>query len=291
MGQEGPGRASLPSPDPVCGFTSGPHFYYETDLVRQGLSIDLFVGEAQVDQPVRLRLFVNQKPRSTPIDNLQVEHEKLMHVIGMREDLTEFFHIHPAKVSPGMWEVTHLFKLGGTYRIWADVKAKGVSYSFGLPPLKVSEAPMPNGSPKLIKNCATNGSYQIIRLHSGTLTTATTNRLEFSIRNASGRQVFTENFLGSPMHLVIVSEDKSVYLHAHPDTHLPGEGVIRFSQVFPKPGTYKFFAQFRPLDAKLPVNQAILAEFYAQVNPVPTAHLEGETSLQLPTEDSGSKLR
>src|SRR5437588_11245925 len=72
--------APAPSPvpaataDPVCGFTVGPHFYYDAKQVRQGLGVDLVSGEEQVGQPVTLRLLVHQKPRNFPVDRLQLEH-------------------------------------------------------------------------------------------------------------------------------------------------------------------------------------------------------------------------
>ena len=69
------------------------------------------------------------------------------------------------------------------------------------------------------------------------------------------------------MHLVIVKDDLSVYLHAHPD-HQDMDApqpVISFTQLFAKEGRYKLFAQFRPKGTTLPADDAILAEFYLTV--------------------------
>src|SRR5947208_6244323 len=107
-----------PAADPICGFIAGPHVYSETSQIKQGLSVDIFLGQPRVNQPVTLRFFIHQKPRNNPVDQLQIEHEKFIHVLGVREDLKEFFHLHPLKVSPGMWEVSHTFTEPGNYKIW-----------------------------------------------------------------------------------------------------------------------------------------------------------------------------
>src|SRR4051812_17084058 len=108
----------MPLNEPICGFQAR-YFYLNADAVKQGLSVDLFVGDLQTHSPVTFRFLVNQKPRSIPVDELQVEHEKLFHVIGVREDLKEFFHIHPTKVDSGLWAVDHVFTNGGNYQIWS----------------------------------------------------------------------------------------------------------------------------------------------------------------------------
>lgn len=102
MAQENSFRASATN-EAVCGFIVGPAFYSEAAKVKQGLAVDLFVGDARTDQPLKLRFYINQRPGGQPVDNVQIEHEKFMHLIGVREDLSEFFHIHPLKVAPGMW--------------------------------------------------------------------------------------------------------------------------------------------------------------------------------------------
>ena len=68
-----------------------------------------------------------------PVDDLQVEHEKLMHVIGVREDLGAFIHIHPQRAAPGLWDIIHIFTNVGRYQIWSDIKHRGAVYSVAHP--------------------------------------------------------------------------------------------------------------------------------------------------------------
>jgi hypothetical protein len=227
--------------------------------------VDLIAGEISIGSPARFRLFVHQRPRSTAIDNLQVEHEKLMHLIGVRDDLSQFFHIHPLKVSPGTWEVTHTFAEGGTYQLWVDVKWKGVSYSLALPPIKVLGEIHTPKPPNCAGDLAAVGDYHV-RLHRDGIPRSTqTNILQFEFTDNQGQPSPVENFLGAPMHLVLVNEERTAFLHAHPESHLPGASLVKFNQVFNLPGRYKLFAQFRPQTAKLPPDEALLAEFCVEV--------------------------
>jgi hypothetical protein len=68
------------------------------------------------------------------------------------------------------------------------------------------------------------------------------------------------------MHLVIVKDDLSVYLHAHPENMVGGAGPINFKQSFTKPGAYRLFAQFRPRNTTLPADKAILVNFQVRVD-------------------------
>src|SRR5215467_3197373 len=87
--------AELPAGDPVCGNSAGLRYYSEAVQVKSGPCVDLLTLEAKAGEPVDLRFFVSEKRSWRPLGKLQVQHEKFMHVIGVREDLNEFFHIHP----------------------------------------------------------------------------------------------------------------------------------------------------------------------------------------------------
>jgi hypothetical protein len=261
---DGSGQSKgLAANDPVCGFLA-KHFYLETIAVKQGVSVELIAGEPRIDRPVALRFFVNEKPRSVPLDDLQVEHEKLIHVFGVRDDLREFFHVHPAKVGPGMWAVRHTFARGGNYKLWSDVKYRGVSYSFGHPILSIPAADSAVEARETTISSERDG-YKLSFGHPDQMKVGTTNRLEFVIRDAEGNVVATDNFLGAAMHLVAVKDDLSVFLHGHPDNHSVVTTNVFFNQMFPQAGNYRLFVQYRPGPAKLPMDEALLAEFPVRV--------------------------
>jgi hypothetical protein len=204
------------------------------------------------------------------VDRLQIEHGKFMHVIGVSDDLEDFFHIHPERASPGMWQVTHTFARPGTYKIWSDLKYRGTSYSFSHPLLSIVGGPRLKPEVMTLEDSQTASGCQVCFQHPDTFTVARTNQFQFVIRDAAGNPLDTENFLGSPMHLIIVKDDLSVYLHAHPESRREGGGPITFRQSFNKPGEYRLFAQFRPWHSKLPPEDAILAKFQVRVETAET---------------------
>ena len=136
VAQETIGRLSPPG-EAICGY-AGSYFAIEASQVKQGLSVQLLAGDAEDSRPVPLRFRVCQMPQGTPVDDLQVEHERLMHVIGVREDLGAFLHIHPQRAASGLWEIVHVFTNAGRYQIWSDIKHRGTVYSFAHPRFTVA---------------------------------------------------------------------------------------------------------------------------------------------------------
>jgi hypothetical protein len=206
-------------------------------------------------------------PQGTPVDDLQVEHEKLMHVIGVREDLGAFIHIHPQRAAPGIWEVINVFTNAGRYQIWSDIKHQGTVYSFAHPRFSVAGVARatPRGPVPRLQDC--KGGYDILLKSSEPiLVVGKTNSFEVIVREETGNQVGTDFFLGALMHFVVVKDDLSVYRHAHAREHWKSGRTVSFEQVFPQPGLYKIFAQFRPEKTKLPPDDAILAEFWVKVD-------------------------
>ncbi len=123
----GPG---LRPDEEICGFT-GNVLRFDAASVRQGLAVELLAGDVQAHHPATLRFLVNLKPRNLPVDDLQVEHEKFIHVLGVRDDLSDFIHLHPRKAGPGWWAVSYTFTNSGRYKFWTQVKYRGVAYVFG----------------------------------------------------------------------------------------------------------------------------------------------------------------
>lgn len=265
VAQETLGR-SIPPGEVICGY-AGSYFAIEASRVKQGLSVQLLAGEAAVSQPVPLRFRVSQMPQGMPVDDLQVEHEKLMHVIGVREDLGAFLHIHPQRAASGLWEIIHAFTNAGRYQIWSDIKHRGAVYSFAHPRFTVTgeSRAAPRGAIPQLQD--QKGGYDIsLNPAELALVAGKTNSFEVIVRDESGNQVGTEFFLGALMHFVIVKDDLSVYRHAHAKEHWKSGRTVSFEQVFPKPGLYKIFAQFRPQKTKLPPDEAILAAFWVRVD-------------------------
>jgi hypothetical protein len=257
--------ADLPAADPVCGDSSGLRYSSEAVQVKSGPCVDLLTLEAQAGEPVALRFFVSEKRSGRPFEKLQVQHEKFMHVIGVREDLSEFFHIHPRNEGPGLWVTSHTFAKGGKYKIWSDIAVSGAVFSLAEPTLVVSGEQGAAAKPVTFTERVTVSGFEVSLAHTEPLIAPGTNEFVFTIRDRAGALIRTEDFLGAPMHMIVLKEDLSDYRHAHPEPHAPDASDIRFRQILDQPGKYKIFAQFRPFGKHLPPEEAVLAEFNINV--------------------------
>lgn len=258
--------AAAPAPrEAICGY-AGSYRALEAGAIQQGLTVEMLVGDAAAAQPVPLRFRVIRRPTAVPVDDLQVEHEKLLHVIGVREDLASFVHLHPQRTAPGLWEIVHTFSNAGRYQFWTDIKQRGTVLSFAQPRLLVAgEGTVlpPPPVPKL--EDAVSGFRVTLNSRQAWLVAGRTNFFEVSVRDPVGNPVGTEFYLGALMHVIIIKDDLSVYTHAHATEHEKSRQPVSFQHVFPQAGDYKIFAQFRPQKTPLPTDGALLAQFWVRV--------------------------
>ena len=278
--------------------------YHEVADVAEGLAFSMKTEPSfpKAGEAATMTFFVEMRPGNTPYDDLIIEHEKYLHVIGLRDDLGQFFHIHPQKIDAGLWEAPYVFKEPGMYKVYVDVADASGNHSFGQKKFTVTAGEgefAKINSPKIefMKNVI-EGNYQVALEHDEPLVTGRESVVRLTVHDTSGRGVELENFLGVPMHLAVISQDLTQYLHTHPADEAAHEGgVIDESQPhthsflptktalahvetggpqiesepaaflvpFEKAGIYRMFAQFRPRVANLPADEALTAEFFVKV--------------------------
>lgn len=272
----------------------GASQYHEEGEVAEGLAVNLNVTPVPVSvgTTTRLDFFVNEKPGNipVPVSTLELEHTKLMHVIGVRDDLNEFFHIHPLPTAtPGILSVDHVFGKPGAYKVWSEIKQDGVNRSFGHPEFSVlGEGPRSEKQVSFGRNVIA-GPYQVLLELEEPVAKGHEHELAFDIHTLTGREVEVEPYLGAAMHLTIIKDDWKQFIHTHPETEggdhhslgiLPfakahteegstesvGEDeAVNFHVTFPEPGLYKAFAQFRPAGIELPPDEALTVSFWIKV--------------------------
>lgn len=207
--------------------------YHEEGDVKDGLIVNLNISPVPYNTgiPLSLDFFVNQKPGNVPVlaSQLQLEHEKLMHVIGVRSDMNEFFHIHPEFLAdnPSIFSIDHIFNKPGSYKIWSEVKKDGVNYSFGHPEVNVNgsglkeEKPFDKTQGKQVsfsRNIII-GNYQVSVETGDTVVMAREVDISFDIHSLTGMEIEVEQYLGADMHLSIIKDDWKQFMHVHPEGH------------------------------------------------------------------------
>jgi hypothetical protein len=81
----------------------------------------------QAGRPTHLSLVVIEQKVGETINQLDIMHGKLLHlVIVNSEDLSHFAHFHPnLDKETGIFHIAHTFQKAGKYKMWIAVKPKG----------------------------------------------------------------------------------------------------------------------------------------------------------------------
>ena len=171
------------------------------------------------------------------VRDFDVEHEKRMHLIIARRDLTGFQHLHPEQAADGTWTTDVTLADAGSYRLFADFARDGESYTLASDLRVDGEAdlrPLPAPEPTAVSD----GGYDV-RLDSGPVRPGEEADLRFTITK-DGETVHTEPYLGAGGHLVALREGDLAFLHVH-----PMDDGVNFAATFPTEGGYRLFLQFK----------------------------------------------
>ncbi len=173
------------------------------------------------------------------VRDFDVEHEKRMHLIVARRDLTGFQHLHPEQANDGSWAVRVRLDEPGSYRLFADFSNQEEPYTLATDLRVDGDArlhPLPAPSPTSVSD----GGYDVA-LDAGEAHPGAEANLKFTITK-DGRPVEPEPYLGAGGHLVALREGDLAFLHVHPTEH---DGAVAFAATFPTDGRYRLFLQFK----------------------------------------------
>ena len=187
-----------------------------------------------------------QDDDGAPIKSFDTLHEKLVHLIVVREGLDEFAHLHPDVDASGMMTGEFTFPKGGKYRLFADHQPQGKSPGLAAGELVVAGDDTPAAA--LVPNASPEVTVGEIKAHVTIAPGAQETTVRFHFVGADDQPVDDlQPYLGAMGHLVIISADGSEYVHAHPlsEAKSAPDGVVEFAAHFPKPGIYKAWGQFQ----------------------------------------------
>lgn len=228
-------------------------------------------AEVKAGAPATI-VFTVKDQKGATIKDLQVVHEKPMHLLVVSNDLAEFSHVHPEPQADGTYKVTHTFPSGGGYKLYADFTPPGAKQVVERFDMTVAGEARPQT--QLVEDkplTKTVESLTVTMFPDKPLRTGQDLMLNFAIADAQTGQPVTdlEKYLGALAHFVIINEDTTEFLHAHPmepDEMLKGvmdhgasskkqQSADKNAQVrtpaisahtsFPRAGLYKVWAQFQ----------------------------------------------
>ena len=187
--------------------------------------------EAGPATPFRFRL---EGPDRTTVQRFEQLHERELHLIVVRRDLTGFQHVHPARAADGSWSIALDLRQAGTWRAFADFSPTGGPGQLTLGvDLQVAGSFVPGAAPAASAPADPSLAVAFERRGSG---------VDITVRR-DGAVIEPEPYLGARGHLVALRAGDLAYLHVH-----PGEGgapAVRFVAELPTPGTYALFFDYQ----------------------------------------------
>lgn len=209
--------------------------------------------EVKAGEKIEMTFLVKNSKGET-VENLQVVHEKLIHLLIVSEDLAEFYHEHPEPAN-GIFKVPFTFKNGGKYKVYADFTPQNSAQIVKSFDLNVA------GTPRLKEQLKVDAKLEktiddlvFTMKPAEELIAGKELTLNFNVSDAKTKKPITDlqNYLGEKAHFVIISQDLQEFVHAHPmsgghdhDDKNEIAPTVMAHVSFPKAGLYKIFAQFQ----------------------------------------------
>jgi hypothetical protein len=172
-----------------------------------------------------------------PVSDLEVNHEKLLHLIVVSTDLKEYQHLHPQTNEPGVFRVPHSLP-AGEYKAFVDIKPTGKKYMVAPISFTIGENHNEHEEDSLTVDTelTKEAGGHTVKLRPSSLKVNEDIQLTFDLAGDT-----PEQYLGALGHIVILDERGKSYVHVHP---LEGNEPV-FATKFSKPGVYKIWAEFK----------------------------------------------
>ncbi len=181
-------------------------------------------------------LFQVLGPDDKPVTSYTENHDKDLHLILVRRDMSGYQHLHPTRGSDGTWSIPISVGTPGQYRVLADFQpaAHHEAITLGIDvPAPGDYRPVPLPAPA---TTAEVDGYTVTM--TGELSSG---ELGFTVSRDGGPVTGLEPYLGALGHLVVLREGDLAYLHVHP----AAEDALAFAAEIPSPGAYRLYLDFQ----------------------------------------------
>jgi hypothetical protein len=184
--------------------------------------------------------FVIQDNNGEVMKSFEVEHEQLLHLIIVRDDLQDFQHLHPNfDIATGTFTTSLSFPEPGPYTLYADFVSAQEGHTVLSFKASVTGDYLPVEPVVNVMEKTTVGDLEVTPQFPTTLKTGDMVTYGFDVTK-EGEPVEFEPYLGAIGHSVVLHVGDLNYLHAHAD-----EGALSFMTTFTQTGTYVAYTQFQ----------------------------------------------
>ena len=200
----------------------------------------LSLADASLESGAQTLAFTITGPGGTPVTSYDTLHERRLHLIVVRGDLTGYQHLHPRLDAAGQWSVVAALRPGG-WRVIADfIPSGGEQTTLGVG-LRVGAA---DGSTPLGPDTRTARVDGYDVSFAGDLSAGTQSALHLSVTRGGQPVTDLQPYLGAYGHLVMLRAGDLGYVHVHP-LEGPSGPALTFQAEAPAAGRYRLFLDFR----------------------------------------------
>jgi hypothetical protein len=238
------------------------HRSYDIDVIEKPTA-----NQITLNEPTTIKYRIKDD-KGNVVTDFAIAHEKVMHFIVVRKDLTQFQHLHPDfNKETGEFSVAVTFSTAGLYHFFADFTPETdnpmqlpVTVYSDLPVGDVADFQPQQVTPDTKKEVSVPPDYQVTYTLPSELRSQTPVTYSLVVEK-DNQPVTLEKYLGALGHSVVLKEGTLDYIHTHAgeqgDSMEHGEhgghamppaqqeNQIDFSTTFPDAGIYRIFTQFQ----------------------------------------------
>jgi hypothetical protein len=249
------------------------------DVRDYGLDFRTIPAVVRPGQKATFRFKVSHPGTGAVVTKFVPVHEKQYHLFVISQDMRHFEHIHPEQLPDGSWTIDVVLPKAGYYKILSDFLPEGGAPQFAARPLVTAgyAGDLAGDSATLIADTASSQTVgditATVAYDPPAFVTGLYGHVNFHLTDrATGRPITDlQTYLGAFGHTLIMSEDMTHYVHAHPLDILaladddggppqvmipPGADLeklrggpdVTFEGLMPKAGVYRAWTQFRRND-------------------------------------------
>jgi hypothetical protein len=224
------------------------------------LRVETTPAAVKAGQKTTFRFHVEDPVTRKPVTDYAIVHDMPYHLFVLSRDTAVFMHEHPVRGKDGVFALEVTLPKPGHYVLISDFFPTGGSGQVLLTPIVtagfegdvVSQVPTLTLDESWTRRAA--GVAVDLRIAPNALVASEDLDLPIHFADATtGEPVRDlERYLGAFAHALIVNEELTEYIHAHPEEMLEGTDIkggggpdVVFHTLFPKGGRYKAFVQFQ----------------------------------------------
>jgi hypothetical protein len=261
-------------------FSHQQEYEYFVQPARSRAQLTTLPATIIAGQPAQL--LINLRDDSgKPVQELSINHERMMHVMIISKDMSVFSHIHAEDAGPitqemkeqGRFPITYTFPTSGTYLIAVGYTVRATEFS------EIFQVHIQGNTPQFDTPKISSQKIQTVNDYTVTLTTPDTIRAKVPVTlsyliQKNGYPITTlQPYLSAPMHISVIRQDLQEFVHAHGQIPLswvdyflgsnqhqmhgvlpPQFGpVIEAPLIFPTAGRYYVVGEFNDNNKIVPV--------------------------------------